>query len=130
MKVFIHTKADSGTCHQRRKGQIATRPAMDLVEGEDGISLFCDMPGVAPDSLRLCLVDGTLHLWGETDFAPALEGRIHALEFDAMVYEASFALPPALSDSAIEARLCKGVLTVLFRPAVKSRSRKIPVNAE
>lgn len=130
MRIFIRNGAATGSREQPRKGQVATRPAMDLVEGEEGIALFCDVPGVNRDRLYLCLSDGSLHLWGETAFSSAMEGHIHALEFGDMVYEASFPLPHAVSGSDIDARLSDGVLTVLFRPPVQSGPRSIPVSEE
>ena len=130
MKVFIRNSTGVEDRGQLRKGQVTTRPAMDLVEGEEGIALFCDMPGVNPDRLYLCLVDGNLHLWGETAFASDMEGHIHALEFDDTVYETSFPLPRAVSGSDIEAGLSNGVLTVLFRPPAQSGPRSIPVSED
>lgn len=128
MKIFIRNDTGADNRGRLRKGQVATRPAMDLVEGEEGIALFCDVPGVNPDRLYLCLADGSLYLWGETAFSSTMEGHIHALEFDDMVYEASFPLPRAVSGSDIEASLSNGVLTVLFRPPVQSGPRSIPVS--
>lgn len=128
MKVFIRNGAGVEGRGQSRKGQVTTRPAMDLVEGEEGIALFCDVPGVNPDRLYLYLADGSLHLWGETAFSSTMEGHIHALEFDDMAYEASFPLPRAVSGSDIEAGLSNGVLTVLFRPPAQNGPRSIPVS--
>lgn len=130
MKVFIRNGIGVEDRGQPRKGQVTTRPAMDLVEGEEGIALFCDVPGVNPDRLYLCLADGSLQLWGETAFSSDMGGHIHALEFDDMVYEANFPLPHAVSGSDIEASLSNGVLTVLFRPPAKSGPRSIPVSED
>ena len=57
-------------------------------------------------------------------------GRIHALEFDDMVYEATFPLPEALRGSRMEASLRNGVLTVRFTPRPRSGRRSIPVNQD
>ncbi len=126
VRILRNSEASPG----RHRDRIAARPAMDLVEDGAGLALHCDVPGVSAERLHLHLRDGVLHLFGETGFGPSQEGRIHALEFDDMVYEATFPLPEALRDSSMEASLRNGVLTVRFTPRPKSGRRSIPVNKD
>ncbi len=105
----------------------AIRPAVDIFENEEGITLQADMPGVSKDRLNL-RVEGTNLL---------IEGRIGITAQDQMqplyadvrsaIYRRSFLLSNELEAGKIDANLKDGVLTVFVPKRAELRPRRIEV---
>lgn len=104
-------------------------PDVDICEDDEGLWLWADMPGVAPDKVDVQLVDDTLHL----------EGRMALDEYEGLTplyteynvgdYVRRFTLPDGGRYDAdrITARLANGVLEIRLPKAERAKPRKIPV---
>jgi len=104
------------------------RPLVDIFETEAGITLRCDMPGVAKDGLDIDLKEYVLTVSGRVDPVPESRSRIHA-EYDVGGFIRQFQVGEAVDQTKITARLADGVLTVHLPKAEKLKPRKIEVAA-
>ena len=104
------------------------RPLVDIFETETGITLRCDMPGVAKDGLDIDLREDVLTVSGRVEQVPTTRQRIHA-EYDVGGFTRQFQVGEAVDQARISASLADGVLTVHLPKAEKLRPRKIEVSA-
>ena len=50
-------------------------PATDIVEMEDGVHIFMDLPGVGADNLSIDLEEDEVTIRGESRYTPGLRWR-------------------------------------------------------
>jgi HSP20 family molecular chaperone IbpA len=112
-----------------RRPEVVLRPATDIFEDDDGITLQMDLAGASRDRLVLEVHADRLDVQAELrldmpDGMEALYADVRSTR-----YERSFALSGELETDKIEANLKDGVLTLRIpkRPAI--RRRKIEVRA-
>lgn len=131
----VARRGSNGEVTKEQNGRVAAsesalRPAVDIFETEDGITLQADMPGVSKDRLEV-RIDGTNLL---------VEGRIGILPQDqaqqplyadvrSAVYRRSFMLSNEFEASKIDANLKDGVLTVRIPKRPELRPRRIEVRS-
>ena len=108
-------------------GESALRPAVDIFETEDGITLRADMPGVSKDRLNV-RVDGT-HLLVEGRIGISPQDSMQPLYADvrSAVYRRNFLLSNEFEANKIDASLKDGVLTVRIPKRAELRPRRIEV---
>jgi HSP20 family protein len=106
-------------------------PDVDICEDDEGLWLWADMPGVAPDKVDVQLVDDTLHI----------EGRMALGEYDGLSplyteynvgdYVRRFTLPDGgrYDSDRITARLTNGVLEIRLPKAERAKPRRIQVGS-
>ena len=100
----------------------ATRqPSLDLRETEQSYSVQLDMPGVAKEDVKVT-IDGkriSIEASSPAD-APAAEGeRLLVRERSRTAYARSFTLPVEVDESASQARLENGVLSLTLTKKLK-----------
>lgn len=100
----------------------ATRqPSLDLRETEQSYSVQLDMPGVAKEDVKVT-IDGkrvSIEAAARAE-APAPEGeRLLVRERSATAYARSFTLPVEVDESASQARLENGVLSLTLTKKLK-----------
>ncbi len=108
----------------------ALRPAVDIFETEDGITLQADMPGVSKDRLDV-RIDGTnLLVEGSIGILPQDKAQqpLYA-DVRSAVYRRSFMLSNEFEASKIDANLKDGVLTVRIPKRPELRPRRIEVRS-
>jgi HSP20 family molecular chaperone IbpA len=103
------------------------RPEVDIVETEDGLRLWADLPGVDEKSIEVELVDGVLSLRGQiaTEDYENLEPRY--TEYGVGDFEARFRLSSEIDAEKIQAKLRNGVLELELPKLAAARPRKIEV---
>src|SRR5262245_10074237 len=103
------------------------RPKVDIVETENGLRLWADLPGVDEKSIEIDLVDGVLTLRGRiaTDDYENLEPRY--TEYGVGDFEARFRLSSQIDGEKIQAKLRHGVLELDLPKVAAARPRKIEV---
>ena len=101
------------------------RPAVDIFENDEGLTLVADLPGVAPGNLRVEMEAGTLNITGETGTEEAASYQWR--EFGPTSYQRSFRLPEDVDSNQIDARLEGGVLTVKLPKAATAKPRPITI---
>ena len=107
--------------------EAALRPAVDIFETAEGVTLRADMPGVSKDRLNL-RVDG-LNLLVEGRIGITPQDQMQALYADvrAAVYRRTFVLSNEFEADKIDANLKDGVLTVRIPKRAELRPRRIEV---
>jgi|KBSSwiStaDraftv2_1062776.scaffolds.fasta_scaffold1596849_2 HSP20 family molecular chaperone IbpA len=122
------TSADPGG--RAANAESTLRPAVDIFETDEGITLQADMPGVSKERLNV-RVEGT-NLLVEGEIAITRQEEMQALYADvrSATYRRSFLLSGELESSRIEANLKDGVLTVRIPKRAELRPRRIEVRAE
>ncbi len=109
------------------KPVLTATPLMDLVEQDDGLRLYCTLPGVAPGGAAVTMDGEFLSVRAESRLAP-IRGKVHALEFCDIVYEGKIRLP-TVDISRIEASIANGLLCVFLPFPPKKPPLRIPVSA-
>lgn len=105
------------------------RPATDIFEKDDTVTLTIDMPGVSPDSVDVSVENRALAVRGAAD-AQAPEGyrRIYA-EYAPATFERTFSLPHTIDTESIEAGHRDGVLTLTLKKSEAAKPKQIKVKA-
>lgn len=103
------------------------RPAVDILETDDGITLRADMPGVSKDRLNVRVDGANLLVEGRIGISP--QDQLQALYADvrAAVYRRNFMLSNEFEADKIDANLKDGVLTVRIPKRAELRPRRIEV---
>jgi HSP20 family protein len=115
--------------------QIASfAPPADLVEDEDGITVYMDVPGVRAEDLELELQNDVLVVRGARPYPyrgeGAPEGVVRRTERGFGRFERSLRVPQGLDAGAIQASLRDGVLTLRIPKPEQLKPHRIPVRAE
>jgi HSP20 family molecular chaperone IbpA len=113
---------------QTRPGIVFT-PEVDIFENEQQINLLADMPGVAPNDVKIDLNDGVLSISGEVQPFEGKDESDVLIEFEIGRYYRQFTLSAVVDQSKIEAKLEDGVLRLTLPKAEKAIPRQIAVTA-
>ena len=113
---------------QTRPGIVFT-PDVDIFEDEQKITLMADMPGVAPEDVKIDLNDNQLSISGEVKPFETAEESDVLVEFEIGRYYRQFTLSEVIDQGKIEAKLEDGVLRLILPKAEKAIPRQITVTA-
>ena len=113
---------------QTRPGMVFT-PEVDIFENDRNIILLADLPGVAPNNVKIDLRDDVLTLTGEIKPWENPEESDILVEFEIGRYYRQFNLSQAIDQNKIEAKLEDGVLRLTLPKAEKAIPRQITVSA-
>jgi HSP20 family molecular chaperone IbpA len=110
-----------------RRETPSLRPAVDIVEDAEGVTLIADMPGVDKERLHVRVDANTLQIEGEAQVdlpegAEALYADVRTTRFSR-----GFTLSNELEPDKIDAQLRNGVLTLRIPKHPEQRPRKIEV---
>jgi len=108
----------------------AVLPRVDIVEDEQGITLWADLPGVSKEGLEVKVEGDTLAISGNVAL-PLPEGLepLYA-EVRAPRYTRQFTLSRELDPSGISAQFQDGVLTLRIPKAQHAQPRRIAVQVD
>lgn len=105
------------------------QPTADIYETPNGVTIYCDMPGVADEDLDVILENRVLSVTGR-QMGQGREGcETLAGEYQTGIYKRTFGLSRDLDDSAVRARLKDGVLIVELPKAKEAQPRRIQVES-
>lgn len=105
----------------------ALAPAVDIAEGESGITLFADMPGVSKERLTIKVEGDNLTIEGEAQInVPENIELLHS-EVRSPYFRRSFTLSRDLDPGKIEATLKNGVLQMHIPKLEEARPKRIEV---
>jgi HSP20 family protein len=108
-------------------------PAVDIYrDGQHELVLKAELPDMKEDQFEVTVEDNTLTLRGEKKLdTEVAEERFHRIERSYGSFARSFALPPTVDASKVNAEYKAGVLTVRLpiREEVKPRHIKVAVAA-
>lgn len=113
---------------ERIRGGRAFMPPVDILETDNELIIYADMPGVEPDAIDIRFDNGELVIHGKVNVP---EDRDYLLqEYGLGDYYRTFAVYESIDSEHIEASFKDGVLTVRLPKAAEARPKKIPVKAE
>ena len=107
-------------------------PACDLIESENEIHLFLDLPGVKKEDLDIQLKDAkTFIVKGERKFEqPVEKTRAHRLERAKGHFARAFQLPYEVDPGKITATFRDGELEIVLHKPEALKPRKIEIKSE
>ncbi len=107
--------------------QRTVRPPVDIVEGDNGITLVADLPGVSKDRLGVKVDGDQLVIEGSALVPwPAKLEVLHS-EVHHPFYRRTFTLSRELDPAKIEANLRDGVLRLHIPKSEEAKPRRIDV---
>ena len=112
---------------EARRAEVVLRPATDIFEDDEGITLQMDVPGASKERLTLQVNRDRLDV--EAEMRIDMPQNMEALYADvqSMRYQRTFALSSELETDKIDANLKDGVLTLRIPKRPEIRPRKIEV---
>ncbi len=101
------------------------RPAVDIFESKQGLTLVADIPGVAKEDLSIDIDKGFLTIKGRAK--SKLTGEQVRQEFLPGNYYRQFHLPDEIDASKISADMDNGVLTLHLPKTEAAKPRRIEI---
>jgi HSP20 family molecular chaperone IbpA len=112
---------------ENARNDVALLPPTDVIEDDDGITLYADLPGVPKDKLNLQVEADTLTIEGELslDLPEGMESS-HA-EVGLSRYRRVFTLSRELDADKVGAEFKDGVLKLRIPKAEHAQPRRIEI---
>ncbi|MBN2305381.1 MAG: Hsp20/alpha crystallin family protein [Anaerolineae bacterium] len=106
------------------------RPAMDVVETESEWTVRVDLPGMAPDDVKIEIDDHTLTISGEVgDTIEQETDRYHCRERYYGAFQRSVRLPDTVDVDKVQATFDNGVLNLALPKLPQAQPKRIEVKA-
>jgi HSP20 family molecular chaperone IbpA len=117
------------TTREPTRGGICYTPRVDIVETEDELVVYADMPGCRPEDVDIRYENGELEIHGK---CPTRQENVDYLvnEFGVGDYYRSFTINEAIDATKITATFKQGVLTVHLPKSEAAKPRRIAVKPE
>lgn len=112
---------------ETRAGERYIKPAVDIIETENELTLIADIPGAAKDTLDINVDKGILTV--NAPVSHSMPGRSIYTEFEFAHYYRQFSIPETLDHEKARAEFSNGVLTLKVPVAEAAKPRKIEVKA-
>ena len=106
-----------------------SRPSVDILETEDSLWLWADMPGVEEKSVDVHLKDQVLSIEGRVSLDDYQELTPLYTEYNVGNYAQRFTVSSTIDAERIRAHMKNGVLELELPKAAEARSRRIEVRA-
>lgn len=117
-----------GTNSNEHPSESMVAPPLDVVEDNDGYSLYLDLPGVVSEGLQVELLEDKLHLVASRANQPLNSGAVvHRGERLQGKFARTIRLPKQVDVEKIEAELKNGVLHIRLPKVPKSTARQIEI---
>ena len=114
---------------ERTRSTTVYTPDVDILEKEDGIIVFADMPGADEKSVDITLEKDVLSIYARVEpEVPEKHQLLHA-EYGMGDYQRSFTISNEIDRDRIEARVKNGVLRLVLPKAPAAKTRKIAIQA-
>jgi len=110
---------------ETRSNEKYIRPAVNIIETEEGLVLTADIPGASKEALDVNVEKGIL-----TISAPAqhsMPGTSAYREFDLANYYRQFTIPESLDHEKAKAEYANGILTLRVPKAEVAKPKRISV---
>jgi HSP20 family protein len=109
-----------------RNRQIPTvAPLVDILENDDEILLYADMPGVTKENVSINIDNGRLALSGVREVKSV--GAISWEEFADLEYRRTFSVPQSIDVARVNAELKEGVLLLHLPKSEAAKPRQIEI---
>lgn len=119
----------SETGVQAPAAQRTFAPRVDIVETEQALLLYADLPGVGPHDIDLSYEQGELTLRGKLQPRQGA-GRAVFSEFDCGDFQRVFQLSDLIDVTRIDAEFKNGVLTVRLPKQEQAKPKQVPIRVQ
>jgi HSP20 family protein len=103
-------------------------PATDIVEDENQLLVYMDMPGVSKDKISVKLEKNILRIEGQIDMKAYADLKPLYTEYNVGNYTRQFELSNTIDQSKIEAKMDSGVLSLVLPKVPEAQPRTIQIN--
>src|SRR5579871_5689964 len=124
----VEKKEQSDVGRRDDLGEATLTPRVDIVETEDELLLYVDLPGVLPEDVDVRFENGELMLRGRR--TPRTMGRPWLWEYEAGGFHRVFRVAEDIAGDKISAELKNGVMTVHLPKVEAAKPRRIAVKAQ
>jgi HSP20 family molecular chaperone IbpA len=115
---------------ERTRNRPVYAPHVDIIETNDALEIFADMPGVTKDSVEVTLEQRVLRIHGRADISLPEGVAPLYLEYEPGDYERAFTLSDAVDPAGIEARVRNGIVHLRLPKAGPAKLQRIEVRAD
>lgn len=112
---------------ESRYSDAALTPPVDVIEDNNGITLYADLPGVSRDKLSLHVEADTLTIEAESDLSVPEKLQSSHTEVGLARFRRVFTLSKELDTENVSAELAQGVLKLRIPKAAHAQPRRIDV---
>ncbi|MDD2540601.1 MAG: Hsp20/alpha crystallin family protein [Desulfuromonadaceae bacterium] len=112
---------------ETRASERYLRPAVDIIEAENGLTMIAVLPGAAKDTLEINVDKGILTV--NAPVSRSMPGSPLYSEFEYAHYYRQFTIPESMDHEKAKADFTNGVLTLRVPVAESAKPRKIEVKA-
>ena len=113
------------TREETRSSEKYIKPAVNIIETEEGLTLTADIPGASKDNLDVNVVKGILTISAPVSWN--MPGKPTYTEFEMAPYYRQFTIPESLDHEKAAADLTHGILTLRVPKAEAAKPRKIEI---
>ena len=115
---------------ERTRDRPVYAPRVDIIETDEALEIFADMPGVTKESVDVTLEQRVLSIRGRGEVSLPGELAPLYLEYQPGDYERAFTLSDAVDPAGIEARVSCGVLHLRLPKTGPAKRQRIEVRAD
>ena len=123
------TPNQTGQSKERTRGmERFVPPPVDIYDSPEGLVLLADLPGLAPEDIKVRLEENTLTI--QAGPKHLVDGEAAYKEFELVNFFRQFELSEEVDQEKISASLSHGVLRLQLPRAEKAKPREIPVQVQ
>jgi len=115
------------TREETRSSEKFIRPAVTIIEDDDGLTLRADIPGADKQSLNVNVEKGILTINAPAE--AAMPGQPVYTEYELAPYYRQFSIAETLDHEKARADLANGVLTLRIPKAAAAKPRRIEIQS-
>lgn len=113
------------TREETRSSEKYLKPAVNIIETEEGLTLTADIPGATKEALDINVEKGILTI--SAPVSRSMPGTPVYTEFELAPYYRQFSIPDALDHQQAKADLANGILTLKVPKAAAAKPHKIAI---
>ena len=110
---------------ETRSSEKYIKPAVNIIETGEGLTLTADLPGAAKESLEVNVEKGILTI--SAPVSHTMPGTPAYREFELASYYRQFSIPESLDHEKARAEFANGILTLRVPRAEAAKPRRIEV---
>lgn len=110
---------------ETRSSEKYIKPAVNIIETEEGLTLTADIPGASRETLDINVEKGILTI--NAQVSRNMPGNPAYREFELANYYRQFSIPESLAHDKATADLANGILTLKVPKAEAAKPRKIEI---
>ena len=115
---------------ERTRDRPVYAPRVDIIETDEALEIFADMPGVTKDSVDVTLEQRVLSIRGRGEVSLPAELAPLYLEYQPGDYERAFTLSDAVDPAGIEATVRSGILHLRLPKTGPAKRQRIEIRTD